>query len=88
MGTWTATRTLYSDNVTAATPPIVRLEVYDSDTTTILASRNATRNEFEHADRNQEFAVNYTNSVAGDRLEFRTYWYDHASTVRRGVTVR
>lgn len=68
-------RLLIDDNGGFFNPTVVTLDVYDADSGQTLASRDIRRHDFPDDNTYEIFNVNFT-SVAGHRLEFRTYWHD------------
>jgi len=83
-GTRTATYRLMLDNTTADNNRILLLDVYDAATGRTLASRTLTRRQFTAPFQYQDFDIVFT-AVAGQQLEFRTYWYG-GSYVRQDYT--
>lgn len=77
-GVWTTTWTMKIDNNTADNLNVVRLEVFDAEDGSIVASKNISRQQFFAANHLQDFSLQFTNVIAGHRLEFRTYWYGSA----------
>jgi len=76
--TYQATWRMSIDNVTADNEPVVMIDVYTIDTDTVLATRTITRQEFTQAGVSQDFTLNFTYNTPGNRLEWRTYWYDNS----------
>lgn len=53
---------------------LVRLDVRETQNGAVLATREVAWNEFRAPGESQSFELAFTNSVAGDPLEFRVYW--------------
>jgi hypothetical protein len=64
---------------------LVRLDVRESKNGTVLATREVAWNEFRAPDESQSFGLAFTNSAAGDPLEFRVYWNNVANAT--GLTL-
>lgn len=54
--------------------PLVRLDVKDAHSGTIIASKDVTWNSFVTYVKTQDFQLVFTNAGAGGPLEFRVYW--------------
>lgn len=77
-GERTATFALMIDNTSTNNAKILKIEVFDSASGRTLNSRDILRKEFTSGPmRYQNFSLNFSAS-AGQRLEFRTYWYGGA----------
>ncbi len=76
--TYQATWRMAIDNVTANNEAVVTIDVYTIDTNTVLVSRTITRQEFAQANVFQDFTLNFTHSAPGNRLEWRTNWFDNS----------
>ncbi len=76
--TYQATWRMAIDNVTANNEAVVTIDVYTIDTNTVLATRTITRQEFAQANVFQDFTLNFTYSTPGNRLEWRTNWFDNS----------
>ena len=88
VGSNTAAWDIAIDNNTAANDQVVRLDVFDATTGTVLAYHDVTRFEFNYTGNYQAFGVpfNLPQSRAGHQIEFRSYWYGTAYL--RGRIVR
>ncbi|MDF2567829.1 MAG: hypothetical protein K0R90_1285 [Oscillospiraceae bacterium] len=67
------------DNNTANNSKIVRIDVNDVTTGTVLAWKDITRRQFGAASIYQTFTVDFT-QIEGHALEFRVYWYGTSYT--------
>jgi hypothetical protein len=67
------------DNNTANNDNIVRIEVNDATTYTVLAYKDLTRKQFAAASAYQKFTLDFT-QIAGHSLEFRVFWYGASYT--------
>jgi RHS repeat-associated protein len=85
-----ATWRLMIDNNSANNAAIVRLDVHDSTTGTVLASRDITRKQWSSTFQYEEFTLPFTleSSRAGHSLQFRVWWYDGAYVREQRVSVR
>lgn len=77
-GSCSATFRMMIDNNTADNNDMVRVDVYNSTTSTVLATQTITRQQFTAAYTYQNFTLSFNNQTAGQSLEFRVYWYDRA----------
>jgi hypothetical protein len=79
-GAHTAMWKLMIDNNTADNHPIVRLDVYDFTTDTVLASIDVTRQQWATTYQYQGFSLPFTidDTQVGHQLEFRVFWYKKA----------
>ena len=86
-GNRTATFRLQLDNVTADNNRILTIDVYDADSGKVLAKRELRRKDFTRAFEYKDFSLNFK-SVAGHRLEFRTFWHGGSYVKQDWVTVK
>jgi predicted GH43/DUF377 family glycosyl hydrolase len=65
------------DNNTMDNNNIVKLEVYDATTDTMIASKDITRQMFKQTNHYEFFTLPYTidASRSGHQMEYRIYWY-------------
>lgn len=62
------------NSVNASSSNLARLDVREENGGTVLASLDVPWSAFATANRAQDFTVLFTNTVAGDPLQFRVYW--------------
>ena len=86
-GPRTAVFRLMLDNVTADDSLVLKIEVYDSVSRNVLAVREISRRQFARPLTYQDFTLGFQAS-AGQRLEFRTFWYGRSYARQDRVTVR
>lgn len=87
-GNRSATFRLMLDNTTANNNRILTVDVFDSATGRVLASRRITRKEFRTGPfRYQDFVLNFR-AASGQRLEFRTLWHGGAYVRQDLVTIK
>jgi RHS repeat-associated protein len=88
-GSYQATWNLLIDNNSANDASVVVLDVHDSTSNTVLATRTVTRKEWEAANTFQSFTLAFTLSAsqANHQLQFRVYWLDTASVRMQNVIV-
>lgn len=86
-GSHTAAFRLQADNVTADNLPLVRLEVNDATTGTVIASQLLTRQMFSMPYTYKTFNVPFT-AAAGHQLEFRTFWLGNSYVKQDRVIVK
>ncbi len=84
-GPWTISWTLSIGHNWGA-DKVLRLEVYEVDSNTILAQREVLSNEFLISNQLQSFNLEFDNNNHGQRLEFRVYWYDTAQITLQKIT--
>lgn len=65
------------DNNTINDDAVITIDVYDSTSGNVLASRVITRKQFLKANCYDVFRLNFT-QTAGNTMEFRAYWHDRA----------
>ncbi len=93
-GDYTAFFRLRVDNNNADNNAVVRIEVndYDGDVpdcgNCILNDRDVHRREFNAPQADQDFGVDFHQSVDQHRLEFRTYFYDSSYVSEDHIEVR
>jgi len=73
-----ATWKLWIDNNTADNSDMVRLEVYDASTSTILSQRTITRKMWKQPNRYEYFSVPFKNTSPGNSIELRVFWLNHS----------
>ncbi len=88
VGAYQVTWRMLIDNNTADNASIVTLDVYNTDTSQVLASQTVTRQQFASANVYQNFVMSFNYATTGQRLEFRTYWLDTAYLKLDYVDVR
>ncbi len=76
--TYQVTWRMLIDNNSADNSTVVAIDVYNTDTSTVLASQSITRQQFAAPNVYQNFIMSFNYATTGQRLEFRTYWYDLA----------
>ncbi|WP_437753664.1 M57 family metalloprotease [Sorangium sp. So ce1389] len=88
-GVHTAIWNLMIDNNTADNQAIVKVDVYDATTGTVLASRNITRRKWTSAFQYQAFSLPFTMDTAraGHQIELRTFWYRYAYIREQSVSL-
>lgn len=86
-GEWTVVWSMMIDNNTINNENVVRLEIYEPDSNTVIAEKNISRNDFEFASALQHFKMSFKNIYLGSRLEFRVFWYDTAQISLRDISV-
>lgn len=62
------------NSLNASSSSLVRLDIHEENGGTVLASMDVPWSAFTTANRAQDFPVVFTNTVAGDALQFRVYW--------------
>lgn len=85
-GWHTASFILQVDNNDADNLPVVRIDVYDASTGTVLQQATLTRQQFDDAGVYQNFDLTFY-SEEGANLEFRTYWLDTSYVLQDAVEV-
>lgn len=75
------------DDNTSANDIVVTVDVFDSTTSTVLASLDIRRQEFGSTTEYSYFHLNFIVPGWNHSLEFRTYWHDIADIKQLSVTV-
>lgn len=78
-GANTAHYGLKIDNRISDNADVVRIDVNDFTSGTVLATRTITRQEFKTTSNYTTFDLPFNNTTAGDSLEFRVYWMGNAT---------
>ncbi len=86
-GTHSSTFMMMIDNNTADNYNVVKIDVYNATTSTVLAEQTITRQQFTSTFTYQYFTLSFNNPTAGQSLEFRVYWYDTAYIKVDKVTI-
>ncbi|XID90712.1 family 43 glycosylhydrolase [Paenibacillaceae bacterium WGS1546] len=66
---------------------VMRIEVYDSTISSLIASREITRQQFVQTDHYEFFTLPYV-STEGHTLKFRVYWYGNADITYDRILVK
>lgn len=75
------------DTISGNNDTVLYVDVYDGTTSSVLASRAITRNQFIAANTYQGFHLNFTVPDWNHYLQFRTVWYDNANIRQQAVSV-
>lgn len=88
-GSRSAVWELMIDNHTFDNSTVVRLDLFDATTATVLAQRDVGRQEWTAPFEYQPFSMPFELDAAraGHQLEFRVYWTQRAYVRHKGVTV-
>lgn len=78
-GTHTVHFNLSVSSTSSSAASLITLDVRESDNGNTLASTSVPWNAFTAANSAQNFSLTYTNTTAGDPVEFRVYWNNVSS---------
>ena len=81
-----ATFSLKLDSLSGGDKFIARLEAWDADTNTLLASRSVKQSEFMRAGGFEQFRLAFSNP-SGHGVKLRCYWYGNANLTFNKVTL-
>jgi hypothetical protein len=85
-GTHTVHFRMAVTTVSNSSTNLVRLDVRENNGGTTLAGQNVAWNAFTTANQSQDFPLPFTNSTAGDPLEFRVFWNNASNAPRLTIT--
>lgn len=85
-GAHTAHFRLAVSSLSNSTANVVTLDVRENNGGTSLASQNIAWSSFTATNQAQDFAVPFTNQVAGDPLEFRIFWNSISSAPKLTIS--
>ncbi|MCR8843750.1 hypothetical protein NQ117_08625 [Paenibacillus sp. SC116] len=75
LGLWNISWKLKLDKPVNSTNAVVKIDVYDSATNTVLGERVITAREFYYAGATQSFDLKIAHANVSRNLEFRVFWY-------------
>ncbi|UHA73730.1 RHS repeat domain-containing protein [Paenibacillus sp. 481] len=87
-GTWTVTWSMMLEGSNVKKGNLLRLEVYNSGTGEILASKTINSQQFMARNHFQNFDLQFQNNAdAGQPLEFKVFWYGDSAVKLRNIKI-